>query len=135
MAAKKPKEEVGFRTIEVKNKDGSYTPVPVDETGNRVANQILASKMRNLIEDSIKKYKDHDTTLTPKELKELTDAAKNVAEFSGDVYRAAEPIAPSGPTPVSTEVIEGIDFGGLKKEEPKPENEDTGSERDKQSSG
>lgn len=66
-------------------KGGSFL-VPLGAAENKIANQVLASQMRHMIQEHIKVFRDKDTTLTPKELRDLAEAAKSVAQFSGEVY-------------------------------------------------
>ena len=68
--------------IEIKNPDGTTTMVPVSAEANSIANKIMASQMRALMQKSIEKFMSIDH-MTPKELKEFTEAARNIAEFSG----------------------------------------------------
>lgn len=71
---------------------GSEIRVASNKDENAVMNMIVVSQMRNLIQENIKKYKEQDIQLTPKELKELADAAKSIADFSLNVYKDAEPL-------------------------------------------
>ncbi len=79
-------------SIEVKQPDGSLISVPVSAEDNTKANKIMASKMRSMFESTMKKYQDAEQTLTPKELKEMADAARAIAEFSGEIYKSGDVI-------------------------------------------
>jgi len=72
--------------------DGHDVMVPNGVSENANANRLLASQMRDLFQRQLKKYKDGDVGMTPKELKELSDAARNIAEFSGIVYKESADI-------------------------------------------
>lgn len=78
--------------------DGSSVIVPAGKSGNRVANMIVAAEVRHLLQNSIKRYRDQEMLPTPKDLKDLAEAAASLARFSGDVYKEEEAdILPSEP--------------------------------------
>jgi hypothetical protein len=93
--------------------DGSIVRVACDKKENAILNMIMASQIRHLLQEQIKKYKDADQTLTPKELNDLTAAARNIATFSGEVYGGQESIEPPGEKKVEKDDEE--DFGVLGK--------------------
>ncbi len=74
-------------SVSVKVSETETIVVPSDKAGNRVANMILAAKIRALIEGSITTYKEKDMLPTPKDLKDLAEAAKSLHAFSGEVYK------------------------------------------------
>lgn len=87
-------------SVSVKLADGTTVIVPTDRDSNRVASAIVAAKVRHLLEKSLKKYNDMDVTPTPKDLKDLAEAAASLARSSGEVYKEAEgDIGPSDPKP------------------------------------
>ncbi len=100
-------------SIEITNADGTKLMVPVSAEANATLNKIMASQMRALIQKSMEKFADVDH-MTPKELKELTEAARNVAEFSGEVYKSGEEINEPGEKRVDPVSDEVIDFSKLK---------------------
>ncbi len=116
-------------SIEITNADGTKLMVPVSAEANAVLNKIMASQMRSLIQKSMEKFADQDH-LTPKELKELTEAARNVAEFSGEVYKAGEEINEPGEKRADPVVADVIDFSKLKSQ-PKPDKESEEEEKTK----
>lgn len=103
-------------SIEISNPDGTVTHVPITAEDNSTANKILASQMRELISKSIHKFGGLDV-MTPKELKELTEAARNVAEFSGEVYKSGESID-AGEKRVEPITEDVLDFSKLKAGKP-----------------
>lgn len=66
--------------------DGNELRVPSDRAENAVMNTVLAAQVRSLIQEMLKRYKDGEIPMTPKELNDLAAAAKNVASFSNEVY-------------------------------------------------
>lgn len=78
-------------SIDIKLPDGGVVIVPSEKSGNRAANMILAAQIRHLIQDSIATYKDKDMLPTPKDLKDLAEAAKSLHQFSGAVYTEEDP--------------------------------------------
>ena len=74
-------------SVDIKMPGGETIIVPSDKSGNRVANMILAAQIRAMIQKNLKKYDDQDMLATPKDLKDLAEAAKSLHQFSGDVYK------------------------------------------------
>lgn len=99
--------------IEIRNPDGTTTMVPVSAEANSIANKIMASQMRALMQKSIEKFMDMPH-MTPKELKEFTEAARNIAEFSGEVYKAGEEVREPGEKKVDATTDEDVDFSTIK---------------------
>ncbi len=96
--------------------DGSELRVPADRAENSVMNMILASQMRNLIQEQIKKYKDADATMSPKELNDLASAARNTAAFSSDVYAGIQELPKAKEVSAAGEIIsDEPDFSKLGK--------------------
>jgi len=96
--------------------DGQELIVPADKEENSIANKILAAQIRQQMQANIKRYKDADDLLTPKQLLELAQAAHALTKFSGEVYQYSDPMQNkpdnSGPTEVK---VEEVDFGNLNK--------------------
>lgn len=72
--------------------DGQEIVVAANKQENDTLNMVVAAQLRNILQENIKRYKESGQTLTPKELKELAESARNIAEFSGEIYKGAEPI-------------------------------------------
>lgn len=98
-------------------------------------NTVLAAQMRALIQEMIKKYKDGDSTLTPKELNDLASAAKNTAAFSNEVYAgltelpkpAEQASTPSSDEPDFSKLGKPIDIKAEEIKDGKAPNTDTGT--------
>lgn len=97
-------------TITVK---GEELRVATDASENSIMNMIMASQMRSMIQKAMEDYRNDEVKLTPKEIRDLAGAAKDIATFSAEVYAAAEPItqAPK-PTEAPTDVTD-INFESL----------------------
>ena len=68
--------------------DGSQViRVAGNASENRTLNYLLAAQIRALLEKNVKKYSDIEQPMTPKELKELADAGRSLAEFSAEIYK------------------------------------------------
>jgi hypothetical protein len=91
---------------------GEEIVVPSNRDENTIMSMVLASQVRTLLQASIKKYKDDDTTLTPKELRDLAGAARDIATFAAEVYAAAEPIS-QAPKPTEAPDVTDISFESL----------------------
>lgn len=106
----------------VKRPEGEDLIVASNADENKILNYILASQIRSLIEKNLKEYTNLEKILSPKELKDLADAGRSLAEFSATVYE--------GPAAVSEKKAEAIpvdstDFSQLttKKNEDRPSEE------------
>jgi len=95
--------------------DGAIVRVPGDAGENRIANHLLAAAIRHLLEQNIKKLQNLDGPMTPKELRDLAEAGKSLAEFSQQVYKDPDP---TQATPVEALPAEsGIDFSKMTKKD------------------
>jgi hypothetical protein len=74
-------------SVSVTLDDGTIVLIPADKNGNRIANMVVAAEVRHIIQKSIKTYRDKDMLPTPKDLKDLAEAAKSLANFSGEIYK------------------------------------------------
>ena len=103
--------------------------VPVDKTGNRIANMVLAAQMRSLIQNSIRTYREKEMLASPKDLKDLAEAMKSLEGMSRNVYAedASDPNGINGPsqTPAmgggKPKEVAPIEFDVKPKEEEKTE--------------
>ncbi len=84
-------------SIAIKLPDGSSIIVPADKAGNRIANMISAANVRHLLMKSIEVYREKDMLPTPKDLKDLAEAAHTLSKFSGEVYKDEEVTLPTEP--------------------------------------
>lgn len=106
--------------LAIKLADGSELFVPADKAENSIANKIVAAQIRQLIQANLKKYKDGEETLSPKQLAEIAMAGSALAKFSGEVYQASDPLVDAPARPGEETKVEEVDFGNLTK---KPEGE------------
>lgn len=80
--------------VVVRRMDKRELLVPLTAEGARNANLITAELARDLVEKAIQSHLDKETSPTPKELSDLTAAAKNVAEMAMKAHGA-----PANPSP------------------------------------
>lgn len=71
--------------------DGKEIVVAGSRTENTFLNKVLAGQLRSLLQEQLKKYRDKEVTLTPKELAELVRAGSELGKMSGEVYKDEEP--------------------------------------------
>ncbi len=67
--------------------DGEDLHVPVGKAENKMMNCIMVSQVRRMVQDNMKKIKDLEQAISPKELKDLVDAVGRLAESSAEVYK------------------------------------------------
>ncbi len=77
-------------SIEVKDDDGSTIRVPINSDENRIMGALMAAKIRKLILDSMKAWKDTGEIPSPKELADLAAAAAKVEAFAGELFKGSE---------------------------------------------
>ncbi len=109
------------KRIEVKT-DSGVIIVAGNAEENKILNYLLAAQIRDVMKNTIQKLKDQEVMLTPKELKELADAGKSLAEFSATVYKDEADLNPPGEKPaekVAAEVDSAFDVLTPKPEEKK----------------
>lgn len=78
------------KATEVKIGDATIT-IAGDAEENKILNYIMAAKIRALMDFSLQKFRDGEQVLTPRELKEIADAGRVLAEYSALIYKE-EPI-------------------------------------------
>lgn len=86
--AKEKRALARFVPHTVVNVGGHDIMVPNGPAENANANRLLASQARDMVATTIKRLKDGDVCPTPKELRDLIEAAKAVADMSATVYSA-----------------------------------------------
>lgn len=102
--------------------DGESVKVASDKTENAIMNMFLASRMRHVLEQHLDEYKKGEKLMSPRELRDLAGAARDIAAFSAEVYAANEPIAPAQEKPVEQSTDVNFDIlSEIKPEETKPE--------------
>lgn len=110
MAEKSSEKKLMPNALVVKMADGEELVLPNDKGENAIANKLVAAQMRQLLTAAIKRYRDMDAPLSPKELNDLVMAGKTLAQFSGEVYKENEEI-PQSRRVESTEIkADEVDF-------------------------
>jgi hypothetical protein len=95
------------------NIGGTEVRVPKDKFENALMNMCLSARLRTVLEQHMDEYKKDEKILSPKELRDLAGAARDIAAFSAEVYNASEPIANPSPTQVEQSPGEDISFDTL----------------------
>lgn len=119
MAGKKPSQtaisiqKLLPHSIEMKI-DGRDVRVATDKYENAVLNMIMAAQGRTLIQEALKKWKDMDETPSPKELRDIAGAMRDLAAFSAEIYNTTEPIADKETSPTKpADTAEDLDFSKI----------------------
>lgn len=100
--------------IEIKSDDGTSVFVPQTQDENKVMGMFMAAKMRSIIDHMIKKIKDNDLEMTPKELSDLATAVAKTEQFAAEVYKSPDvPLTTRGPDSAKPVTGEDINFGAL----------------------
>jgi hypothetical protein len=66
--------------------NGDDVLVPANKDENAIMNMIVAARMRHLLQQTMDSYKDDGVKLTPKEMRDLAAAGRDIAAFSAEVY-------------------------------------------------
>lgn len=119
---KKPKDSALARLVPNSisvTMDGTEVRVATDKGENAILNMVMAGQMRAMLQEQMKRYKEEDRLMTPKELKELSEAAANISKFSGEIYNSSSPIEPAvddgEKKAEKADSIDDIDFGKMSK--------------------
>lgn len=99
--------------------DGQEIIVAANAQENDILNKIVVGQVRTALTEALKRYKDKDMLPTPRELKELTAAVKEMTELSANVYKGSKSIdeVPEQKNVTKTDADEDIiDFDAAKEE-------------------
>ncbi len=100
-------------SLVIKGDDGEDLRIPVNAEENKILGWVMAAKMRALIDAMMKKYKDSDATMTPKELADMATAVSKTEQFAADAYKGPEVPLGKGADDAKPVSGESVDFGGL----------------------
>jgi len=89
--------------------------VALDKQENAFLNMVLASQGRSLIQRALAHWKDQEQIPSPKEMRDIAGAMKDIASFSAEVYATAEPVASKDPEKQAEKAAEEINFDDLTK--------------------
>lgn len=98
----------------VVNIDGQDVTVAMDKFENQMLNFMLIGAVRAMYMRTMKEYTELEKTATPLELKQITDAAKQLVEMSTGAYEGPV-VMPSEKMAERTEAPTDIAFDGLTK--------------------
>ncbi len=93
---------------------GEDVVVATSKGENAFLNMVLASQGRSLIQRTLAHWKDQDQIPSPKELRDIAGAMKDIAVFSAEVYATADPVPTKDPEK-RAEQAEDINFDDLTK--------------------
>jgi hypothetical protein len=78
--------------------NGESVRVASSKDEHQIMMMFLAARMNNIINTTLDDYKNDGVKFTPRELKELASAARDINTLGVEVWATAEPIkTPSGP--------------------------------------
>jgi hypothetical protein len=72
--------------------DGQTIVVAFNGDENRILGFIVAAQIRSIIQKSLKRYSESEAPLSAKELKDIAEAGRTLAEFSAKLYEGSDPI-------------------------------------------
>lgn len=113
MAKKEPKNALARlvpNSLFIKTDDGESIVVATTAAENSILNMVMASQLRARLQDAMKKWKDMDTVPTPKEMKDMAEAASIIAKFSGEVYAKGDTVSEPKDEKNVTESVEDVSF-------------------------
>ena len=91
------------RTLTIKLDTGERLAVPENALANRAANQILVAKLRETLENQLKKIEDSGRALDTAEIKDLMVAMTRLVALTDAAY-AAEAEKPTPSDPATSEI-------------------------------
>jgi hypothetical protein len=92
--------------------DGEDVRVATDRHENAIMNMILASQLRSKLQTQMKSYTEDEVKLTPREMRDLAAAARDIASFSAEVYGSTEGIG-TEKQEKTVEKDDSMDFSAL----------------------
>lgn len=92
--------------------DGEEVFVPTTKESNHALNCLLVSQARKILQENLKRIRDADVIVTPREMKDLIDSISKLAESSHTVYISLDglDIAEKQATPAGEEPAVDLDF-------------------------
>jgi hypothetical protein len=72
--------------------DGQELTVPSNKEENSFANQVVIAQIRQQINRNLKLYREREELMTPKELKDMAEAAAVLIKSSAEIYQNADPL-------------------------------------------
>ena len=95
--------------------NGKEVRIAANKMENAVLSMLMVGQMRATFEENLKNYQDKEVTFTPRELRDLAAAARDISAFSAEVYNASDPIADSDKRTErkADKTDDIIDFGGM----------------------
>lgn len=95
--------------------DGQDVRVAGNKEENAALNMIMAAQGRALIQRALKKWQDMDEVPSPKELRDVAGAMRDIAQFSAEIYSGSDdPLGKGGKKEDEKQVAE-VDFSKLVK--------------------
>lgn len=113
MAKKEPKNALARlvpNSLFIKTDDGESIVVATSATENAILNMVMASQLRARLQEALKKWKEMDSVPTPKEMKDMAEAAAIIAKFSGEVYSKGDTVSEPKDEKNVTESVEDVSF-------------------------
>jgi hypothetical protein len=119
--------------------DGNEIRVAGDAQENSMLSKIMASQLRSLFHTTMRQYQSDEVKFTPKELRDIAEAGKSIADLCGTVYDKDEALnGGGGMRPVqeeSTSQASTLDLSKLSKPpevtpQSNPQPDDTNTDRE-----
>lgn len=100
------------KSISVKTEKGTII-LAGDADENRILNYLLAAKIRAFIEENLERYQAAESQASPKDLKDIVEAARGLFESTAELYKGGEPV--TNERAVDAIPIDTTDFSKLNK--------------------
>lgn len=115
MAKKSPSNLIALvPSSQIVDREGEEILVAGNTGDNLFLSKLMFAEMRHSFHKQLAKYREDEAQFTPKELKDMAEAARIIAQGSGEVYKDAD--AKDGTNRQSEpEPASPIDFGALTK--------------------
>lgn len=94
--------------------DGQELRIPGNAQENSVMSKVMASQIREVVQTTLKNYREDGLKFTPKELRDIAEAGKAVTELCGTVFQDETP-NPMKRVHMDEEPHSVVDFSGISK--------------------
>ncbi len=101
------------KSMTIKTDSGTIV-VAGNSEENKILNYLIVGQIRDLVQSTLKKWKDSEQVPSPKDLKDIAAAGRDLCEFSDAVYKGADEL--QKPDEKQAEPVNDDDFSALAKE-------------------
>lgn len=97
----KLREKAFIPSLTIRTETGDRFQVPVDAEANRAASQLMAARLRDVLDFNLRAMKDAKIPLEPAQIKDLAAAIQKVEEINRAAYAPLPSLLPTHTEPMT----------------------------------